>query len=118
MGTLSALTNVKKRTLAFKWPINIVNHKDPVDPDLGIANERYPELFTLKIKGRGLPVDRHLIPTEMSGPNSKSKGTVLHKTALISKLDTSLEVSRTISFQTSYKFIVPTDSCGFRNSLG
>lgn len=108
---------LKKRTVAFKWPINIANHKDPVDPDLGIVSERYPELFTLKVKGRGLPVYRHLIPTEMSGPNNKSKGTMLHKTAVISKLDTSLEVSRTISFQTGYKFIVPTDSCGFRNSL-
>ena len=59
-----------------------------------------PELFTLK--GTGLPVYRHLIPTEMRGPNSKSKGTLLHKAALISKLDTSLEVSRTISFQISW----------------
>lgn len=63
---MSALTNVKKRTVAFKLPINIVNHKDPVDPDLEIVNERYPELFTLKVKGTGLLVYRHLIPSEMS----------------------------------------------------
>lgn len=42
MGTLSALTHAEKRTVAFKWPVNIVNHKDLVDPDLGIVNERYP----------------------------------------------------------------------------
>ena len=77
-----------------------------------------PVLSTLKVKGTGLPVYRHLIPSEMRGPNSTSKGTLPHKTALISKLDTSLEVSRTISFQTSWlQNQASCDPLGFVNAL-
>ena len=53
MGILATLKNVKKRKVDFKWPIQSVNHKDPVDPSLEIVDERCLELFKLKVKGTG-----------------------------------------------------------------